>query len=89
MRSDLVVRPHGEQSRPLFGWGSALVDDTVAVVLAGGKGTRLEQLTRDICRPALPFGASYRSIDFSLSNCVNSGIRMTPRHPTSFTPSLK
>jgi len=52
----------------------ALADDTVAVVLAGGKGTRLAPLTRDICKPALPFGAAYRSIDFSLSNCVNSGI---------------
>lgn len=49
-------------------------DDTVAVVLAGGKGARLEPLTRRVCKPALPFGAHYRSIDFSLSNCVNSGI---------------
>jgi len=54
---------------------NALADDTLAVVLAGGKGTRLDPLTRDICKPALPFGAGYRSIDFSLSNCVNSGIR--------------
>jgi glucose-1-phosphate adenylyltransferase len=43
--------------------------------LAGGKGTRLEPLTRDICKPALPFGGGYRGIDFSLSNCMNSGIR--------------
>jgi glucose-1-phosphate adenylyltransferase len=50
-------------------------DDCVAVVLAGGKGTRLDPLTRHVCKPALPFGAAYRSIDFSLSNCVNSGIR--------------
>lgn len=54
---------------------SDLAADTVAVVLAGGKGTRLEPLTREVCKPALPFGAAYRSIDFSLSNCVNSGIR--------------
>jgi len=47
---------------------------TVAVVLAGGKGTRLGALTRHECKPALPFGAFYRNIDFSLSNCVNSGI---------------
>ncbi len=47
---------------------------TVAVVLAGGKGTRLDPLTRDICKPALPFGGSFRCIDFSLSNCVNSGL---------------
>jgi glucose-1-phosphate adenylyltransferase len=51
-----------------------LAKDTVAVVLAGGKGTRLGALTRDVCKPALPFGATYRNIDFSLSNCVNSGI---------------
>lgn len=53
---------------------SRLVDDTVAVVLAGGKGTRLGALTRRECKPALPFGGAYRTIDFSLSNCVNSGI---------------
>ncbi len=52
-----------------------LTADTVAVVLAGGKGTRLAALTRRECKPALPFGGSFRNIDFSLSNCVNSGIR--------------
>ena len=52
-----------------------LADETVAIVLAGGKGTRLDPLTRHVCKPALPFGARYRSIDFSLANCVNSGIR--------------
>ena len=52
----------------------ALVKETVAVVLAGGKGTRLGALTRHECKPALPFAGSYRTIDFSLSNCVNSGI---------------
>jgi glucose-1-phosphate adenylyltransferase len=52
-----------------------LADRTVAVVLAGGKGTRLDPLTRNTCKPALPFGGTYRCIDFSLSNCVNSGIR--------------
>lgn len=62
-------RPHSDSA------ANALTDDTVAVVLAGGKGTRLEPLTREVCKPALPFGAGYRSIDFSLSNCVNSGIR--------------
>jgi glucose-1-phosphate adenylyltransferase len=51
-----------------------LAKDTVAVVLAGGKRTRLGALTRKICKPALPFGAGYRNIDFSLSNCVNSGV---------------
>lgn len=54
--------------------GGDLAGDTVAVILAGGQGTRLGALTRDICKPALPFGAAYRNIDFSLSNCLNSGI---------------
>ena len=54
---------------------NTLANDTVAVVMAGGKGTRLDPLTRHVCKPALPFGAAYRSIDFSLANCVNSGIR--------------
>ncbi|MFA7032766.1 MAG: glucose-1-phosphate adenylyltransferase [Bacilli bacterium] len=46
----------------------------VAMVLAGGKGTRLESLTRKIAKPAVSFAAKYRIIDFPLSNCANSGI---------------
>ena len=49
--------------------------DILAVVLAGGKGARLEPLTRDRAKPAVPFGGAYRIIDFTLSNCLNSGIR--------------
>lgn len=49
--------------------------DTLAVVLAGGKGSRLDPLTRDRAKPAVPFGGCYRIIDFTLSNCLNSGIR--------------
>ena len=49
--------------------------DVLAVVLAGGKGSRLEPLTRDRAKPAVPFGGGYRIIDFSLSNCLNSGMR--------------
>ncbi len=49
--------------------------DAVAVVLAGGKGERLEPLTRDRAKPAVPFAGNYRIIDFALSNCLNSGIR--------------
>ncbi len=49
--------------------------DTLAVVLAGGKGSRLEPLTRDRAKPAVPFGGGYRIVDFALSNCLNSGIR--------------
>ncbi len=51
------------------------MNETLAVILAGGKGTRLEPLTRDRAKPAVPFGGSYRIIDFVLSNCLNSGMR--------------
>ena len=46
----------------------------VAMLLAGGQGTRLEALTADVAKPAVPFGGKYRIIDFTLSNCTNSGI---------------
>jgi glucose-1-phosphate adenylyltransferase len=46
----------------------------VAMLLAGGKGSRLNSLTKDIAKPAVPFGGKYRIIDFTLSNCTNSGI---------------
>jgi glucose-1-phosphate adenylyltransferase len=49
--------------------------DVMAIVLAGGRGTRLEPLTRDRAKPAVPFGGIYRIIDFTLSNCINSDIR--------------
>src|SRR5882757_9671475 len=51
------------------------MNDVLAVVLAGGKGSRLEPLTRDRAKPAVPFGGLYRIIDFTLSNCINSGLR--------------
>ena len=44
-------------------------------VMAGGKGERLLPLTKDRAKPAVPFGGIYRIIDFTLSNCINSGIR--------------
>ena len=46
----------------------------VAMLLAGGQGTRLYVLTENTAKPAVPFGGKYRIIDFPLSNCVNSGI---------------
>ncbi|MCA9182782.1 MAG: NTP transferase domain-containing protein, partial [Planctomycetales bacterium] len=49
--------------------------NTTAVVLAGGKGTRLEPLTLDRAKPAVPFGGNYRIVDFVLSNAINSGLR--------------
>ena len=52
-----------------------LVKETLAIVLAGGRGTRLMELTRWRVKPALYFGGKFRIIDFPLSNCVNSGIR--------------
>jgi glucose-1-phosphate adenylyltransferase len=51
------------------------MENVLAVVLAGGKGERLEPLTRDRAKPAVPFGGAYRIIDFTLSNCLNSGVR--------------
>jgi glucose-1-phosphate adenylyltransferase len=52
-----------------------LVRSTYAVVLAGGRGTRMHHLTDWRAKPAVPFGGQHRIIDFALSNCVNSGVR--------------
>ncbi len=51
------------------------LSQTMTVILAGGKGSRLENITRDRAKPAVPFGGAYRIIDFTLSNCLNSGLR--------------
>ena len=48
--------------------------ECVAMLLAGGRGSRLYVLTKKVAKPAVPFGGKYRIIDFPLSNCVNSGI---------------
>ncbi|MFT5874773.1 MAG: glucose-1-phosphate adenylyltransferase [Clostridium sp.] len=48
--------------------------EMIAMILAGGQGSRLKQLTKMIAKPAVPFGGKYRIIDFSLSNCSNSNI---------------
>jgi glucose-1-phosphate adenylyltransferase len=47
----------------------------LTLILAGGKGTRLDPLTRDRAKPAVPFGGLYRIVDFTLSNCINSDLR--------------
>ncbi len=49
--------------------------EVLTLILAGGKGTRLEPLTRDRAKPAVPFGGLYRIVDFTLSNCINSDLR--------------
>ncbi len=71
----------------LQGWGkfkvqreyprfiSVLTKNTVALILAGGRGSRLKDLTDWRAKPAVPFGGKFRIIDFPLSNCINSGIR--------------
>src|SRR2546429_386988 len=57
--------------------GAAMSDmrDAIVVLLAGGQGERLWPLTRDRAKPAVPFGALYRIIDITLSNCINSNLR--------------
>ena len=51
---------------------SALTKNTVALILAGGRGSRLKALTDWRAKPAVPFGGKFRIIDFPLSNCINS-----------------
>jgi glucose-1-phosphate adenylyltransferase len=51
------------------------MNNVLAILLAGGVGERLHPLTRDTAKPAVPFGGAYRIIDFTLSNCINSGVR--------------
>jgi len=62
-----------------------LRNDCLAMLLAGGQGSRLGVLTKQLAKPAVPFGGKYRIIDFSLSNCTNSGIStvgvLTQYHP--------
>ena len=62
-----------ENNQPRF--VSRLTRQTLALVLAGGRGSRLHELTDWRAKPAVPFGGKFRIIDFPLSNCVNSGIR--------------
>ena len=71
-REQVSQTGQGEIGRRIFG---RLARDTYAVVLAGGRGSRLKELTDWRCKPAVPFGGKYRIIDFTLSNCVNSGVR--------------
>ncbi|HYW93489.1 MAG TPA: glucose-1-phosphate adenylyltransferase [Gammaproteobacteria bacterium] len=61
--------------RPSQRFVSVITRDTLALILAGGRGTRLGALTSHRVKPAVPFGGKFRIIDFALSNCINSGIR--------------
>jgi len=69
---NLGQAPRASESRRYV---SRLTRNTLAIVMAGGRGERLKQLTDARCKPATPFGGKFRIIDFVLSNCVNSGIR--------------
>lgn len=53
-----------------------MAKEMIAMLLAGGQGSRLYALTQKLAKPAVPFGGKYRIIDFPLSNCVNSGINV-------------
>ena len=66
-----MTSPSGSSGR----YVSRLTSGTLAVIMAGGRGERLKQLTTSRAKPATPFGGKFRIIDFVLSNCVNSGIR--------------
>lgn len=66
---------HVASSDPAPRFVSRITKNTYAMVLAGGRGSRLHQLTDWRAKPAVPFGGKFRIIDFVLSNCVNSGIR--------------
>jgi len=71
----LQKKYHLASGDPALRFVSRLTKNTYAMVLAGGRGSRLHQLTDWRAKPAVPFGGKFRIIDFVLSNCVNSGIR--------------
>ena len=72
-KDDPALASHDSERDPRF--VSHLTSHTFAMVLAGGRGSRLHQLTDWRSKPAVPFGGKFRIIDFTLSNCVNSGVR--------------
>jgi len=71
----LQKKYHVSTGDPAPRFVSRITKNTYAMVLAGGRGSRLHQLTDWRAKPAVPFGGKFRIIDFVLSNCVNSGIR--------------
>ena len=82
----LQKKYHVAVSNPAPRFVSRITKNTYAMVLAGGRGSRLHQLTDWRAKPAVPFGGKFRIIDFVLSNCVNSGIRIpcSGLHPSVF-----
>ncbi|HST02560.1 MAG TPA: sugar phosphate nucleotidyltransferase, partial [Usitatibacter sp.] len=73
---DEVVRTTRTESTPRSTrFSPHAARSTVALVLAGGRGSRLKQLTDWRAKPSVSFGGKFRIIDFTLSNCLNSGIR--------------
>ena len=79
-----IQNPISKTTKSLSG-GNILKKQCIAMLLAGGRGTRLQALTDNLAKPAVPFGGKYRIIDFTLSNCRNSGIDtvgiLTQYHP--------
>ena len=76
MISSPVTRgPNTLKKAPPVAAVTANLDDTLVIILAGGAGERLYPLTKERAKPAVYFGGPYRIIDFTLSNCVNSGLR--------------
>lgn len=73
--TDRVTAPSAPEKTREFRSASSAVRNTVALLLAGGRGTRLRQLTDWRAKPAVSFGGKFRIVDFALSNCINSGIR--------------
>lgn len=71
----LQKKYHLAAGEPALRFVSRITKNTYALVLAGGRGSRLHQLTDWRAKPAVPFGGKFRIIDFVLSNCVNSGVR--------------
>ncbi len=67
----MISDNHSDDAR----YVSRLTRETVALILAGGQGSRLHELTTWRAKPSLYFGGKFRIIDFPLSNCINSGVR--------------
>jgi glucose-1-phosphate adenylyltransferase len=75
VRENIHLNLTSAKDRPKARPVNQLAHNALAIILAGGRGSRLQQLTDWRAKPAVPFGGKFRIIDFALSNCVNSGIR--------------